>query len=197
MKIIDVIQQSDEWFKLRKGKISGSHAQAIGNCGKGLDTYIIETMSEYFSSGEKERFSNQHTDRGNELEAQARAIYELETGSKVEQVGLVEYNDYVVCSPDGLVGEDGGIEIKCVDDKSYLKLLLDGETDTSYIWQIQMNMLITERKWFDLVIYNPNFEKSISIYRLLPNQEMREKLLKGFNIAEEKIKLIIIKMKNL
>ena len=79
MKIIkDIEQGSQDWFDIRKGKMTASHAQAIGNQGKGLETYIYELMAEYFSSGEKEQFSNEHTERGNELETLARQIYELE-----------------------------------------------------------------------------------------------------------------------
>ena len=63
MKIHNNIEQgSDDWFAIRKGKLTASHAQAIGNIGKGLDTYINELMSEYYSSGEKEQFTNKHTE---------------------------------------------------------------------------------------------------------------------------------------
>ena len=65
MKIINCEQGTPEWFEERKGIMTASHAQAIGNAGKGLDTYIHELMAEYYSSGEKEQFSNKHTERGN------------------------------------------------------------------------------------------------------------------------------------
>lgn len=193
MFIYEFSQQSAEWFNVRKGKITASHAQAIGNCGKGLDTYINEIMSEYYSSKDRESFSNKHTERGNELEAIARDIYELQTGNKVDLIGFVEYNEFVGCSPDGFVGEDGGIEIKCPDDKEYFKLLLNGksEIDSGYIWQVQMNLLITGRKWWDLVFYNPNYKKSMFIYRIIPDKEKQDRLLEGFKLAEDKIKNII------
>ena len=185
-----MVQCSDEWFKAHKGRVSASHATAIANVGKGLDTYILETMANYYSSGEKEHFSNQHTDRGNELEPLARDMFELETDYKVQQVGLVEYNDYVCCSPDGLIDEDGGLEIKCVDDKKYFEILMDGEKaiDSGYRWQCLMNLLITERKWWKLCYYNPNFERSLIIFTILPDQEKFKALLTGFSVAEQKIK---------
>ena len=189
----DIIQQSDEWYKIRRGKITASHATAIANCGKGLNSYILEIMADYFSCAEKEQFSNKHTERGNKLEPIARSIYEIETGNQVKQVGFIEYNDYVGCSPDGLVGDDGGIEIKCPDDKEYFKLLLEkeGAISSDYMWQVQMNLLITERKWWDLIFYNPNYKQTIIVFRIYPDEEAQKKLKQGFIIAEKKIKNII------
>ena len=199
MKIYNFEQGTEEWFKIRKGKITASHAQAIGNNGKGLETYLNNLMAEYFSSGEKENYSNKHIERGIELEPIAKDIYELETGNKVENVGFIEYNEFVGCSPDGLIGKDGGIEIKSIDDNGYFKILMEGEKeiDSAYIWQIQMSLLITGRKWWDFVAYNPNYKKSIYICRIYPDKNKFEKLLKGFEIAKEKIKLIIEKYNKL
>ena len=174
MKIIkEIEQQSPEWFKIRKGKMTASHAQAIGNAGKGLETYVYDLVAEEYSSAEKEQFSNEHTERGNELEEVARGIYELENNVDVEQVTFIEYDEYVGCSPDGLVGENGLIEIKSPNDTEYLKYLIFGESqiDTKYIWQCQMQMLITGRNWNDLVIYSPNFKKSMLVYRIIPDKE--------------------------
>jgi len=194
MKIHEIKQQSPEWFNVRKLKATASHATAIGNCGKGLDTYVLEIVAEYLSSADKEQFSNKHTDRGNELEPQARTIYELTTGKDVKQVGFIEHNDYVGCSPDGLIDDDGGLEIKCIDDVGYLKMLLGEEISSDYQWQIQMNLLITGRKWWDFVAYNPNFKQSIIIKRVVPDKDKQEKLSNGFILAENKIKEILNKL---
>lgn len=193
MIVYDFEQRTPDWFNIRKAKVTASHATAIGNCGKGLDTYILELMAEYYSSGEKDKFSNKHTDRGCELEDQASDIYELMTGQKLDKVGFIEYNEFVGGSPDRLVGDDGGVEIKCIDDVGYFKLLLNGEKEISsdYLWQIQMYLLITGRKWWDFLAYNPNYKKSMFIHRITPDKEKQDRLLEGFKIAEEKIKNII------
>lgn len=192
MIIHNLEQGTPEWLEIRKGKMTASNATAIGNYGKGLDTYILKMMSEYYSSGINEKFVSKDIQRGNELEPIARQVYEFENDVIVEQVGFVEYDEYVGCSPDGLVGEDGGIEIKCVDDTGYLKYLLDGrdEINSSYIWQIQMNLLITGRKWWDLCIYNPNFKKSMCVFRITPDQSKFDELVKGFEVGKELIKNI-------
>ena len=191
-EIVNCEQQSPEWFKARKGLMTASHATAIGNSGKGLETYIHEMMAEYYSSKDKEQFVSKDTERGNEYEPVAREIYEFERDVVVQEVGFLKRDDYVGASPDGLVDEDGGIEIKCVDDKNYFKYLRFGEDeiDSGYIWQIQMNLLITGRKWWDLIIYNPNFKKSMLVYRILPDQEKFEALEKGFAKGIEMIKQI-------
>jgi hypothetical protein len=167
--------------------MTASHSQAIATAGKGLETYIIELMAEYYSNAVKESYTNEHIERGNMLEAQARAIYELETGNEVEQIGFVEYSDYVGCSPDGLVGEEGLIEIKCPSDKVYLEYLLDGKVDPKYEWQMQMQMLITGRCYCHYVVYNPNFEKSISINTIVYDKTKGEKILNGIALGIEKI----------
>lgn len=192
MEIKTFDQQSAEWFEARKGKMSASHASEIGNCGKGLITYIRNMMAEYYSSAEKERFSSSDTDRGNELEPIARAVYELETGRTVKEVGLVEYSNYVVCSPDGLVDQDGLLEIKCPKDEVYFKYILDGEKaiDSKYMWQMQMQMLTTGREWCDFMAYNPNFKKSYFLHRVYPDPLKVEKLLEGFRLGEEMIREI-------
>ena len=198
MKIYkDINQGSPEWFEIRVGKVTASHAQAIGNNGKGLDTYLLEVVSEMFSSAQKDQYSNEHTERGNELEPLARSMYELQENVEVEEIGFAEYNDFVGCSPDGLVGKDGMIEIKCPDDKTYFNILMEEKIDSGYDWQCQMNMLILKRKWCDLVYYNPNFEKSMKIFRLKPDKEMFSRLKEGFAKAEKEIIRMISKYKEI
>lgn len=188
MKIHEMEQGSDEWFDIRKLKMTASNAQAIATAGVGLETYITNLVSEYLSSAEKEKFSNEHTERGNELEETARALYELEKGKKVEEVGFVELDEYIGCSPDGLVGEYGGLEIKCPSDNVYFKQIISDSIPMNYVWQVQMNLFITGRKWWDLMFYNPNFERNMIIYRILPSEESFEKLKKGFEKGKKLIK---------
>jgi len=202
MEIVNVEQRSEEWFKLREKRMTASHARAIGVNGKGLITYVRELMQEYYSIAEKEHFSNKHTDRGNELEPMAGFAYFAKTGNEVEKVGFVIHNDYVGCSPDGFVGIDGLVEIKCPDDKEFFRLLVSDQKPKDikpeYIWQIQMQMQNTGRLWCDFVAYNPNFakiKKEIIIIRVLPDQKVFEKLEKGYEIGKQEIMKIEAMMK--
>ena len=194
MEIINVEQKSEAWFKLREKRMTASHAQAIGNCGKGLESYVTGLMEEFYSSKPKESFSNKHTDRGNELEDSAAFLYSAETGNEVENVGFVIHNDFVGCSPDLFTGEKGLVEIKCPDDKEFFRRLLGGLIKPEYIWQMQCQMLICEKEYCDHVEYNPNYLKNLIITRIEPDLKKFESLEEGFKIGEQLIKEIELKM---
>lgn len=178
-----MIQSSDAWHEIRKGKLTASHATAIGNYGKGLQTYvreIIQNMIHY-----EVQYISRDMERGNELEPIARSVYEFENNVIVKEVGFITYNKYVGCSPDGLVNDDGMVEFKARGDKAHLGLLLGDSVDSGTIWQMQAQMLISERKWCDFCSYNPNFKRSLFTQRFYPDPKKFENLLKGFKIGEE------------
>lgn len=184
-------QRSDEWFKIRELKMTASHAQAIGSAGKGLYSYVIKMMSEFFSSGETERYKSEDMERGNELEELAVMAYEVENNIEIEKVGFVELEEFVGCSPDGLVGEDGLIEVKSINDNDFYRLY-HSETrkipSTSHIWQCQMQLLVTGRKWVDLVYFNPNYEYNLIVFRIKPEEYYQDKLEEGLEMGKELIK---------
>lgn len=190
MKVHNLEQGTPEWFEIRKGKMTASNAQAIGNNGKGLETYIYTLMSEYYSQAETEHYSNSDTERGNRLEDYARQIYELENDLVVDQVGFIEIDEYVGCSPDGLIGKDGLLEIKCLNDVKHYKLTVKGEKDieSQYLWQVQMQLLLTNRKWCDLVYYNPNFKESMIVFKVKADKVKQDKLKEGIKAGVEMIK---------
>lgn len=189
-------QGSDEWFAIRRGKMTGSHAQAIATAGKGLDTYTSEIAAELFTGKGKKQYKNSAMQNGNDTEDLVRTAYEMYSGNSVYQVGFAQYNDYVGCSPDGLVGNDGGIEIKSrdSDENSYstthLNLLLgEEEFESKYVWQCYMNMLVFDRQWWDLMSYDPSFKgKSLYVVRLYRDKNKDAKLLNGFVVGEQSIK---------
>lgn len=188
IKLHDVIQGSPEWFELRKLKMTASHAQEIASCGKGLDTYTTTLVSEYFSQAEPVRYTNDDMERGKELEAEARIIYELEKNVTVKEIGFIEYSKYVGVSPDGLVDEDGGVEIKAHNDKVYTELAIYNKIDTKYLWQIQMTLLVTGSKWWDFIAYNPNYKRSMLIKRIYPDAESFKKIQEGIKKGTQLIK---------
>jgi len=192
MKIHFMEQKSNEWHEIRRWRMTASNAQAIGNVWKWLDTYIVEVMADYYSSWVEDNFVSKDMQKGIDLEPLARQEYELVTGAKVTEVGFIEYDEYVWCSPDWLVGEDGWVEIKCLKDTNYFKIILNGESeiDTKHIWQMQMNMLITWRKWWDYVCYCPNYERNILTFRILPDEKQHAKLMEWFEIGKEKIEAV-------
>jgi putative phage-type endonuclease len=187
MKEYDFEQCSEEWFAIRAKKMTASHAQAIATAGKGLETYIYDKMAEFYSTAPKENYSNPDIERGNELEDQARDVYELETGEEVRKVGFVEIDKFVGFSPDGLVGKDGGVEIKCLNDVNHFKLILTNKIPSQYLWQIQMTLYLSKKNWWDFVAYNPNFKQNIIIIRVEPDKKKFEKIENGILKGKELI----------
>jgi putative phage-type endonuclease len=179
MKIKESEQGTQAWLDDRKGHLTASQAQCIATGGKGLETYCYSILAEKYSSN-TEHYTNADMERGNELEDIARSNYEI-LHSPVTTVGFCEQDEFVGCSPDGFVSDDGGIEIKCPNDTNYFKVLVNGEKaiESKYRWQCKMCMLVTGRKWWDLTFFNPNFEKSIIIFRIDLDNPSREKLLLG------------------
>lgn len=186
------VQGSEEWFALRlKYPLTASHACAIANQGKGLETLCWEKVAERYSSSQKERVSNEHTDRGQELEAQARKIYELQTGNHVRTVGFVtdeSISKVGGASPDGIVNDDGLLEIKCFDDAKHFRATIEREVESKYRWQGQQQLLFTGRKWVDFALYNPSFRESLVIIRMEADEEMQRAIREGLAKGEEIIK---------
>ena len=187
--IHDMLQGTPEWHEIRKRRMTASHGTAIGSNGKGLITYVREIVQAMIH--EPPNYTNKDMDRGNELEPIARSVYEFENNVTVREVGFITYGDYAGCSPDGLVDNDGGLELKARNDKIHLGLLLGDKVDSGTIWQMQMCMLVTGRKWWDFGSYNPNFKQSLFKQRFLADPVKHEKLEAGLKAGEAMLKLLL------
>lgn len=161
-KFYDVQQNTDEWLQLRSGKFTSSKAGTImANDGKAFGDpakkYAVNLAIEQITGHPiPQTFSNAHMERGHEQEPVARALYEYETFSGVDNGGFFG-SDFVGCSPDGLVGDDGVIEIKSVIAAIHYANLKRGDIDPAYKWQCVSNLLFTDRKWLDFVSYCEEF----------------------------------------
>lgn len=197
MKIYDQIEQgSPEWLLLRLGKFTASDAQAIASNGKGLETLVFEKAAEILTGKLKEEYTNDDMERGKALEEQARNEYELETGVVVKRIGFIEKSERVGCSPDGLIGEDGLQEIKCKNDANFARYMFDRIIDPAHIWQMQMQLLISERQYCDYVVFNPNFPKSVIVTKVVRDEAAIEKLRIGLEEAQEKLDNVLAKIKS-
>ena len=164
MKILDVVQGSPEWLAARLGIPTCSQADRIITprtlkASAQAATYRNQLLAEWVCgypidwSG-----SSQWMERGTELEAEARAAYELEMGVDVQQVGFLLADDGLFGgSPDSLVGDDGGLEIKCPALHTHIGYLLDPDSlVATYRGQVQSLLWLTGRRWWDLWAYNPD-----------------------------------------
>jgi putative phage-type endonuclease len=166
--LVDVEQRSDAWLNLRVGIPTASCfdkiiTPATGKPSTSAVAYRRELLAEWItgkSAGVKESGWMQ---RGTEMEPEARAFYEFESDCEVQEAGFVFLDDrqLIGCSPDGLVGDDGGIEIKCPAAHTHVGYLIDAKMPTAYIPQVQGAMWVTGRQFWDFVSYHPEIEPLI------------------------------------
>lgn len=166
-------QRSDEWLAVRRGKFTASDFDALMPAkSKPIDSWTdaqmkivyricAERMIEAVPGSSKVSAAMQW---GIDTEDEARAAYEMETGHEVQQVGFIELNEWVGCSPDGLIGETEGLEIKCPGSDTHLRYMTEGGLDDDYWYQVQGNLWITGRSIWHLVSFDPRFKEEYQIH---------------------------------
>ena len=171
MRISNLEQGSPEWLQSRLGKPTASNfGKLITPTGKpstSADGYINELIAQRITGELPEFYTNSAMERGNELEPAAKALYEFTYGVEVVEVGLC-LHDTLDCgaSPDGLVGDDGGLEIKCPLPHNHIAYLRAGDVPGKYVPQIQGCLYITQREWWDFMSYHPAMEDLVvRVYR--------------------------------
>ena len=155
MKIVDCLQGSEEWFEARLGFVTTSNFHKVLNKRTGRGLYMRKLAAERLTGLREESYKNDIMEAGSEIEADARKYYEIVNGCKVEQVGFVMKDDWIGGSPDGLVGKDGLLEIKCPLSSTHIEIILSGKMPTLHIPQAQGLLWVMERKWCHFVSYDP------------------------------------------
>ncbi|WP_245448695.1 lambda exonuclease family protein [Bradyrhizobium ottawaense] len=159
-RIIDCEQGTPEWFAARLGIPTASEFSTVlakgKDGGKSLTrkTYMLKLAGEILTGEPMEAYSNQHMERGKEQEAEAREAYELMKDIDCQRVGFIRNGDKG-CSPDSLIGEDGGLEIKTALPHIQVERLLKGDLPAEHRAQVQGSMWVAERQWWDFVSYCP------------------------------------------
>lgn len=182
-----VEQRTPDWHALRLGRITGTSFTTMANgTAAGRKTLCMTIAAERRFLKADEGYVNADMERGTELEDEGVARYEAETFARVEPVGFVSQGD-VGCSPDGLIGDDGGIELKCpAKGKVHMGYLCAGKNAwKAYKWQVQGFLWITDRKWVDFVSYFPCpiKEDELFVCRVTPDEECLSMLESGMNIC--------------
>jgi putative phage-type endonuclease len=158
----DIEQNTDEWMKVRAGKITGSRCAPLmasgrwlNGFGAGAKTLAYELANEILMEVLPESWGgNRWTEFGHEHEDIAREAYEQTFFTPLEQVAFVEKNGYIGTSPDRLVvGEKKGVEIKCLP-KKHIYIFMDGKAEDSHYYQCMWNMWVCDYDEWDLVYYN-------------------------------------------
>jgi len=175
-----VEQRTEEWFAAKLGKASASHVSDIlaktkSGYSATRKNYMMKLLCERLKGKRQEdTYVSRDMERGTEREPLARSAYEAKTGVMVEEVGFIDHPTIPMfgASPDGLVGEDGCIEIKCPLTAQHVDLLTGGNIDTKYIYQMQTQMACTGRKWCDFVDYDSDLIEELSLFiRRIPRDE--------------------------
>lgn len=171
MRISEAIQGSEEWLESRLGRPTASNFGKLitptGKASASAQGYIDELIAQRITGEIPEFFKSEAMQRGNDLEPVAKSLYEFTYDVEVKEVGLCLHDKYECgASPDGLIGLDGGLEIKCPLPHTHVSYLRDGGVPAKYIPQVQGCLWITEREWWDFMSYHPSMEDLIvRVYR--------------------------------
>jgi hypothetical protein len=186
MIICEMPQQTDLWYAEKAGLPSASNFDKIitidGKPSKQREKYMFSLAAERVTGKKEDTFQSFSMQRGVELEAEARQYYELINDCEVRQVGLCYPNEdkKYGCSPDGIVGDDGGLEIKCPTAAVHVGYLLDGKLPSDYFQQVHGSLLVTGRKWWDFLSYYPGIKP------LLIRVEPDKKFIAALEVELEK-----------
>lgn len=164
-------QEGQDWLVSRAGKFTASRASDLMAKTKtgpsaSRGNLIALLAVERLTGQPVETYQNAAMQRGIETEAEARDAYSFAKGVAVEEVGFVpcEQLPNTGCSPDGLVGEDGLVEIKCPASMAkHLDALRTGAHAVEYRWQLQHQLMVTGRAWVDAASYDPRFPEHLQL----------------------------------
>lgn len=152
-------QGTDEWFEARLGKVTASRISDVlaARTTASYLNYQAELIAERLTGERYESFTSPAMQWGVENEEEARKLYAFMTDNSVKTVGLVDHPDISMsaASPDGLIGDDGQIEIKCPNTATHIKTRLTGNIPKKYRNQMTWQMACTGREWCDFVSYDP------------------------------------------
>jgi putative phage-type endonuclease len=191
-------QRTDEWFAARLGCVTASRtadvmAKTKSGYGAGRSNYMAQLITERLTSAPTQGFSSAAMQWGTDTEPQARAAYELMTGEDVLEDGFVTHPTITGfgASPDGLVGADGLVEIKCPNSATHIDTLLSEKVPAKYVTQMQVQMMCCQREWCDFVSFDPRLPGDMNFWmqRVWADEERHKEI-------ETEVRLFILEMED-
>lgn len=171
MIIRDIEQGSDSWMQMRVGFITASEVWRLmpgakGSYLKERDNYLAELACEILTNEPYQHFVTKEMERGKELEHLARSAFEGETGQMVEEVAIIEHDTIKMLkgSPDGILGNDGCIEIKMPNTANHFKTIQTGKIDRKYIFQMNVVMMCGNFKYCQFISYDDRAPENLQLY---------------------------------
>lgn len=171
MTMHDFPQRSDEWFAHRCGRLTASRVSEVtaktrNGWSSSRSNVMAELVVERLTGVSVPGYTSAAMQWGTNTEPEARAAYEFYRDVDVREVGFVDHPgiDMFGCSPDGLVGDDGMIEVKCPQSATHIATLLGGPIPDKYIKQMQAQMACAGRQWVDFVSYDPRMPEELRLH---------------------------------
>ncbi|EIK9524199.1 YqaJ viral recombinase family protein [Salmonella enterica] len=197
-------QRSPEWFAARCGKVTASRlydvmARTNSGYAASRQNYMAELICQRLTGKPEEEFTNAAMMRGTELEPVAREMYALnEFDAVISEVGLIDHPTIAgfAASPDGLVNDDGLIEIKCPNTWTHLQTLKTGVPKRQYLLQMHAQMMCTGRKWCDFVSFDDRLPPELAYFKTRINfdevlaEEIEQEVVKFLTELETEIQNI-------
>jgi putative phage-type endonuclease len=166
-----ILQGTQEWINIRLGKVTASRvSDVIAKTKTGMSSsrgqYAAELVVERLTGAPYQQYQNAAMSFGTETEPRARLVYAMMTDSEVQQVGFIHHPTIAMsgCSPDGLIGSDGLIEIKCPTSKTHIETLLSETVPAKYVTQMQWQMACSDRAWCDYVSFDPRLPGEMQLF---------------------------------
>ena len=167
----EILQRTPEWFELRLGKVTASRigdlmAKTRSGYSASRANYMAELAIQRLTGTVEQGFTSQDMQWGISQERYARAAYSFFTDNKVDEIAFIGHPtiEQAGASPDGLIGKDGLVEIKCPKSATHLDTLLSAKINNKYILQMQWQMACSGRKWCDFVSFDPRFPERWKLF---------------------------------
>ncbi len=190
----DIIQNTPEWLAVRAGKFTASMFADLfaKESTKTYQNAINKVVYERLTGESPESFSNEWTERGHELEPVAIEAYELLTFNKVTRVGFIEYNEWIGCSPDGLIGEKGMFQAKCPKFSTLIDYYITDKIPADYYTQMQGELFVSGREFNEFYVFHPKLKPILKRVNRDEKHilEIRAKLETAIELVNERITII-------
>lgn len=197
-------QLSEEWFAARCGKVTASKvcdviAKTRSGWSASRANYMAQLVVERLTGSKEEGYTNAAMQWGVDTEPQARDAYVFMTDNEVEQIGFVDHPSIPMsgASPDGLIADDGLVEIKCPNTATHINTFLSGKIDKKYMDQMYWQMACTQRKWCDFVSFDPRLPEEYQLFvkRIDLDQDRIKVLEEGVILFNQELVTMIDQLK--
>lgn len=200
IEIVDCEQGSEAWFRARMGMPTASEFATVlakgrsGGESKTRRTYLLKLAGEILTGEPMESYSNQHMDRGKEMEPEARNLYAFMADAELSRVGFIK-NGPKGCSPDSLVGDKGMLEIKTALPHILIDLHTRNDFPPEHFAQCQGALWVAEREWIDIAVYWPKLP--LFVHRAYRNEDFIKTLSAGIDDFNTELSQTVAYMRRL